>query len=202
MKKVIAGLVIAVGISGLVQAAGNPAAGQEKSAICAGCHGADGNSTVPNFPKLAGQSERYTIKQLQDIKTGVRIVPEMTGMLDNLNDQDFADLAAFYKTQQHTVSAAVAENLELGEQLYRAGNLAKGISSCAGCHSPSGQGNSPAGFPALGGQHAAYLVIQLKKFRANERVNDGDTRIMRDIAMKLSDDEIAAVSNYISGLHP
>lgn len=201
MKKVLAGLVIAVGVTGVAQAAGNPEAGQAKAAVCAACHGADGNSTIPNYPKLAGQGPNYLIKQLKDIKGGARVVPEMIGIVDALSEEDMADIAAYYSSQASSVGAANPDLVEQGEQLYRGGNLAKQIPACTACHMPAGNGLEPAGYPRLGGQHPAYIENQLKKFRTGERSNDGDSRMMRDIAAKLSDAEIAAVASYISGLH-
>ncbi len=202
MRKIVAGLVIAVGLASHVQAAGDPEAGQAKAAVCTACHGADGNSMVPNFPKLAGQVARYTVDQLTQIKSGARVVPEMMGIVDNLTQQDMEDLAAYYASQKGSVGAANAELVEVGKALYRGGNLAKNVPACAACHMPTGQGNGPAAYPKLGGQHAVYIAGQLEKFRKGERQTDGDTRIMRDIAAKLSDAEIQAVASYISGLHP
>ena len=106
MNKLLVSLLLTLGVTGLAQAAGDAAAGQTKVAVCAACHGADGNSVVPNFPKLAGQGERYLLKQLKDIKSGDRQVVEMTGILTNSSDQDLADIAAFFASQQMRVGAA------------------------------------------------------------------------------------------------
>lgn len=197
-------LTLSLGIAGAasqVLAAGNANEGQAKTAICATCHGADGNSATPNFPKLAGQGERYLVKQISDIKAGLRPVVEMTGMTDALSEQDIADIAAFYSSQTATTGKASADNIEYGQKLYRAGNPAKGIPSCAGCHAPDGSGNVPAGYPALAGQHATYTENSLVKFRSGERAYDANSNIMRDIAYNLSDVEIKALANYISGLY-
>lgn len=201
MKNIIAGLVLAMGIAGVAQAGGDVTAGQQKSAVCAGCHGADGNSMVPTFPKLAGQGEKYLVKQMVDIKKGDRAVPEMTGLLDNLTDQDFNDIAAYFAAQKSSLEQAKVDLIEKGQSLYRAGNMATGAAACTACHGPTGQGNGPAAFPALSGQFSGYIATQLKKFRSGERANDGDARMMRDIAAKLSDAEIEAVASYVSGLH-
>ncbi|MBU6951565.1 cytochrome c [Hahella sp. HN01] len=201
MRIFVTGLVLAMGMVGLAHAEGDPKAGQTKSAVCAACHGADGNSAVPNFPKLAGQGERYLIKQIHDIKSGNRAVPEMAGLTDNLSDQDIEDIAAYFASQPATVGSASEATLEKGESLYRAGNAAKGIPACSGCHSPNGSGNFPAGFPRLSGQHSDYVAKQLQSFRSGDRSNDGETRIMRDIAANMSDAEIKALANYILGLH-
>lgn len=182
-------------------AAGDAAAGETKVAVCAACHGTDGNSALGVNPKLAGQNERYTLKQLLDIKSGARSVPLMTGLLDNMSEQDLADIAAFYAAQQTTVQGADPELVELGQRIYRAGIADLGVAACAACHSPSGSGVAQAGFPALGGQHAEYIAAQMKAFRAGTRDNDGDTAPMRIVSERLTDREIEALASYISGLH-
>lgn len=186
---------------------GDAAAGKTKSAACVACHGPDGNSAAPTFPKLAGQSERYIVKQLHDIKSNARSVPTMAGILDNMNEQDFADLAAYFASQKGSVNQAKKDLIAKGEQIFRGGIRDKSVPACAACHSANGSGNSLAGFPRVGGQHADYVATQLKAYRAaadgdaNGRANDGDTKPMRSIALRLSDSEIAALANYISGLH-
>lgn len=201
MNKIIVSLLLCLGLIGAVQAAGDPAAGQAKTIVCGACHGVDGNSPVANFPKLAGQGERYLLKQMQDIKSGARPVVEMTGMLDPLSDQDMADIAAYYAAQKTIVGAADPTLVERGEDLFRGGKLAEGMPACIGCHSPDGSGIATAGYPHLGGQHADYTAKQLTAFREGERSNDGDSMIMRDIAAKLSNKDIEALSAYIQGLH-
>ena len=208
MNKLIVSLLLTLGITGAAVAAegpvkGDATAGQAKAAVCGACHGPDGNSPAPNFPKLAGQGERYLSKQMHDIKDGKRTVLEMTGLLTNLNDQDLADLAAYFASQKGSVGAADHKLVARGEQLFRGGNLEKGLPACTGCHSPNGAGNAAAGFPHLSGQHATYIAKQLTDFRKEEagRANDGDAMTMRTIARKLSDEDIAALSSYIQGLH-
>ncbi|MFI8746216.1 c-type cytochrome [Pseudomonas sp. NPDC077186] len=201
MNKVLVSLLLTLGLTGLAQAAGDAAAGQGKVAVCGACHGADGNSPAPNFPKLAGQGERYLLKQLHDIKSGNRQVVEMTGMLDNLSDQDMADIAAYFASQQMSVGAADPKLVGRGEALFRGGKLEEGMPACTGCHSPNGAGLDAAGFPQLGGQHATYVAKQLTDFREGNRTNDGDAMIMRAIAAKLSNKDIEAVSSFIQGLH-
>ncbi|AVJ20277.1 MULTISPECIES: cytochrome c4 [Pseudomonas] len=208
MNKLIVSLLLTLGITGAAAAAegpvkGDATAGQAKAAVCGACHGPDGNSPAPNFPKLAGQGERYLSKQMHDIKDGKRTVLEMTGLLTNLNDQDLADLAAYFASQKGSVGAADPKLVARGEQLFRGGNLEKGLPACTGCHSPNGAGNAAAGFPHLSGQHATYIAKQLTDFRKEEagRANDGDAMTMRTIARKLSDEDIAALSSYIQGLH-
>ncbi|WP_350577563.1 c-type cytochrome [Pseudomonas sp. HY2-MNA-CIBAN-0224] len=206
MNKFFVSLLLTMGVSGIAQAAstalvGDAAAGQAKNAVCGACHGPDGNSMAPNFPKLAGQGDRYLLKQLHEIKDGKRQVLEMTGQLNNLNDQDLADIAAYYASQKSSVGAADPALVARGEELFRGGDLQKGLPACTGCHAPDGQGNAPAGFPHVGGQHASYIEKQLTDFREGDRTNDGDSMIMRAIAAKLSNKDIKALASYIQGLH-
>lgn len=200
MNKLLISMLLTLGITGVAHAAGDAAAGQAKAAVCGACHGADGNSAIANFPKLAGQNEKYLVKQMKDIKNGVRPVVEMTGLLDNLSDQDLADLAAFFAKQATQIGHAAKDQVEAGQKIYRAGIAAKGVAACTACHSPTGTGNASAAFPAVSGQHSAYVEKQLKMFRNAERSNDPNN-MMRDIAAKLSDAEIKAVSAYIQGLN-
>ncbi|NLY57271.1 MAG: cytochrome c4 [Gammaproteobacteria bacterium] len=201
MNKLLVGLVLSLGVAGSAHALqGDAAAGEGKVAICSACHSADGNSIMPNWPKLAGQGERYLLKQMMDIKSGVRNVPEMTGMLTNLNEQDMADVAAYYESQTLVGGVADADLAERGEAIYRGGNLKTGLPACTGCHSPTGQGNEPAGYPHLAGQHAQYTIKQLTDFREGDRTNDGDIMVMRTIAERLSNKDIQAVAEYIQGL--
>ena len=180
------------------------------------CHGADGNSPAPNFPKLAGLGEKYLFKQLKDIKkgraNGGRDVVEMTGQLDNMSEQDMADIAAFFNSKPLQLSGSKklevqlntginVDALKLGEKIYRAGVTKTAVPACSGCHSPTGQGNAPAGYPRLSGQHADYIEKQLRDFRAGNRVNDGEVKTMRQVAEHLSDSEIKALANYIAGLN-
>jgi cytochrome c553 len=181
-------------------AQGDAQAGQAKTAVCAACHGASGNdSLLANVPKLGGQGERYLLKQLQEIKSGVRVVPLMAGMLNPLSDQDLADIAAWFSSQTTPQGAVDPAKRELGESLFRAGNASLGVAACSACHAPNGAGNHAAGYPALSGQDAAYTELQLKAFRAGERTND-EAEVMRTTAARLNDAEISALASYISGL--
>ena len=200
MNKLLISLLVSLGITGVAHAAGDPAAGQQKTAVCAACHGADGNGLAPNFPKLAGQNESYLLKQLKEIKGGVRTVPEMTGMLDAMSEQDLADIAAYFASLTVQIGQTAADQVDMGQQIYRAGIAAKGVAACTACHSPNGQGNAAAAFPALTGQSATYIETTLKKFAAGERGND-PSGMMRDIAAKMSDAEIKAVAQYVQGLY-
>jgi cytochrome c553 len=211
MKSLIGKSLLILGLAVAAPAiAGDATAGKALTTACAACHGADGNSMAPNFPKLAGQGEKYLVKQMADIKEGkLRVVPEMTGQLTNLSTADMENIAAYYASKEMSLSGAKddKEMLALGEKIYRAGNAEIGIPACSGCHSPTGVGNAPAGFPKLGGQHADYVAKQLKDFRTGAeyedkgRRNDGDERRMRASVARMSDREIEAVANYISGLH-
>jgi cytochrome c553 len=192
-------------------AAGDAAAGESKVAMCAGCHGSDGNSMVASFPKLAGIGEKYITQQLRMVKSGERVIVEMTGILNGSSDQDLQDMAAYYDSKTRQTSGAQditlvgisnpEEALGYGENVYRGGNLKTGVAACTGCHSPSGNGNGPAGYPGLGGQHAAYIEKQLLAYRRGERASGGNAIIMQGVAANLSDKEIKAVANYISGLN-
>lgn len=220
MKKLFVAAALSLGLVSLAQAStmpkGDATAGQAKAAACGACHGADGNSMAPTFPRLAGQGARYVYKQLQDFKANRRQNPTMMGMAMPLSDQDMADLAAYFAEQKPGVGMAKAELAKKGERLYRGGNGSKGLAACAGCHNPAGKGNAQAGFPLLGGQHADYVKAQLQAFRAagrndtvadpaQKRANDaakqGELGPMQMVAAKLSDEEIEALSSFISGLH-
>lgn len=165
--KIASGLafVLSLIIAPIAMAEGDAKAGEGKTAVCVACHAADGNSPSSAFPKLAGLGEKYLLKQLKDIQGGVRQVPEMTGMLNGLTEQDLADIAAYYDSQTRQLSGAKETKLDLGERVYRGGNIKTGVAACIGCHAPSGNGNAPAGYPALGGQHADYIAKQLRAFR-------------------------------------
>lgn len=201
MNKLLVSLVLSLGMAGSVHAVqGDAEAGEGKVATCAACHGSDGNSAMPNFPKLAALGEKYLYKQLMDVKEGRRVIVEMTGILDPLSEQDLRDIAAFYDAQVPAMGVADAELAARGEEIFRGGDLSTGLPACTGCHSPTGKGNDPAGYPRLAGQHAAYTAKQLTNFREGERTNDGEAMIMRTIAGRLSNKDIEAVSNYIQGL--
>lgn len=200
MKNLAIAALVVLGAFGTAQAAGDAAAGQTKSAVCAACHGVDGNSMVPNWPKLAGQHASYITKQLADFKAGGRTDPTMSPMAAPLSDQDVADLAAYFSSQKVTIGTANAEKAALGKKLYLGGDSAKGISACMACHGPNGAGNPGAKFPAVQGQQSMYVVKQLQDFRSGTRKND-PAKMMSSIAAKMSDAEIEAVAEYIAGLH-
>lgn len=184
----------------VMAAAGNAAAGKDKSASCMGCHGADGNAPSDAFPNLAGQNAGYIAKQLADFKAGThRTDAIMLGMVAALSKQDMADLGAFYESQTGKVGMADEKQVELGKAIYRGGNLSSGVPACMGCHSPSGAGNPGAKFPSLKGQHAKYTAKQLNDFRQSNRKNDAG-KMMRNVALRMTDAEINAVSQFIAGL--
>jgi cytochrome c553 len=168
------------------------------------CHGPDGNSPTPSgpaatWPKLAGQHANYLAKQMADFKGGARQDAIMLGMVAALSEQDMADLAAYFSSQTQSSGTAAADKVALGEKIYRAGNAATGVSACMACHGPTGIGNPGANFPRVSGQHAAYLEKALKDFRSGTRTND-NARMMQGVVARMTDEEIAAVSQYIQGL--
>jgi len=180
--------------------AADAAAGKTKSAACAACHGADGNSVNTAWPRLAGQHAKYIEKQLKDFKSGKRKDPTMTAMAMPLSDADIADLAAYYSTQKSNGNAKFDEKLlEKGQNIYRGGIAETGVAACIGCHSPDGKGNGPAGFPSLAGQHPEYVMKQLKDFKHGTRSNDAG-KMMRGLTKRMLDEEIAAVAAYIAAL--
>ncbi|AXS83461.1 c-type cytochrome [Marinobacter sp. Arc7-DN-1] len=202
MKKLIAGVVLGVGLVAMAHGAGDSQAGEQNAAVCAGCHGQGGAKPVMGvYPKLSGLGEKYLYNQLVAIKEGERVIPEMTGLLGSMSDQDLQDLAAYFNEQDMVVSQADPELADKGAALYRGGNMATGVPACAGCHNPRGNGNEPAGYPALGGQNAEYVTKQLKAYREGARSTGANAAIMMDVASKLTDAEIEAVSSYISGLN-
>lgn len=183
---------------------GDIAAGKLKAATCTACHGADGNAMVPMYPKLAGQHEKYLVKQLTDFKKAVdsqgkegRADPVMGGMVATLSADDIQNLAAYFASQQ--VSASTAKANDLGKKLYFSGDLTRGITACVGCHSAEGNGMGQAGFPSVAKQNVDYLKGQLTKFRQKDRTNDLNG-MMQNIAGKLSDDEIQALAEFMSSL--
>ena len=203
MKKfviVVLSIVFAFVATQPLFAQGDAAAGQAKSALCATCHGAEGNSEISINPKLAGQNVNYLIKQLRDYQSGNRVNATMSAMVAALTDQDILDIAAWYSSQQVTLEGADLEMLELGETIYRGGIKDLSVAACSACHSPTGSGNAPAGFPSLSGQHPDYTLMQLKAFRSGERQNDSSS-MMRSIVERLTDRELEALSSYVSGLN-
>jgi len=187
-----------------VIAAGDPVAGAQKTQVCSVCHGPNGNSVNPMWPKLAAQHAQYTVKQLQDFKGGSRYNPQMSPRAPELSEQDIEDIAAYYAEQtiseSQIPSSVEYRDIELGERIYRAGDASKNLAACMTCHGPSAKGNPAAKYPNLSSQHSAYTAAQLQEFKTESRGNDANG-VMRDIALKLTIEEIEAVSQYIQGLY-
>ncbi len=204
---------------------GDAEAGKAKAAPCVACHGVDGKGMNPEWPRLAGQGESYIEKQLHDFKSGARNNALMQGQVANLSEQDMADLAAFFASQAPVMDAAASSGdeeqtkalLMHGEALYRGGDVMRGIPACAACHGATGAGVESAAYPAIHGQYAKYVQMQLNAFRlgyevgnnqlattdkadaATYRTNDPN-KMMQMIADKLSPRDIQALSYYIQGL--
>jgi cytochrome c553 len=185
---------------------GDPSEGEKiASKVCAGCHSADGNSIIPSNPILAGQHPEYITKQLlnfkpQDNKPAERKNPVMAAMVAPLSAEDMKNIGAYYAQQEPTPGAAKDKELaEQGEKIYRGGNIESGLPACSGCHSPNGSGIPPH-YPRLAGQHTEYTAAQLRYFRTGQRANDKNS-VMRGIVSRMSEQEIKAVAEFISGLN-
>lgn len=208
MKKIAMFVGLYLGLTGIAMAAtGNAEAGQQKSAVCAACHGPDGNSPLDMYPKIAGQHESYLFKQLKDYKLAAetggeqgRADPIMQGQVMMLSEQDMADLAAFFAAQEMSPGSAPEDVIAEGQKLFIGGDEARGIAACAACHGPRGDGMALANFPDISGQSAAYTKQQLERFRSGERLNDLNG-MMGDVAAKLTDKDIEILSQYIQGLY-
>ncbi len=180
----------------------NVAAGRALAAACSACHGSDGNAPIPEYSNLAGQGEKYLYKQLKLIQSGDREIPLMAGQLTAMDDHDLRDMAAYYASLPGRIGQSSEEDLELGEAIYRGGIMDKQVAACTACHAPNGNGNSLAGFPRLSGQPVEYTIAQLKAYREGDRTSDEYVSgMMRDVAAKLTDTEIEALANYITGLY-
>jgi cytochrome c553 len=175
---------------------------QKLAATCVACHGPNGNSSITQWPKIAGQNKTYLIKQMHDFaneKSG-RENAIMHQIVAALSENDIEQLAVYFEDQKISTGVAEAVKVYLGQEVYRGGLLGQEVPACAACHGPRGEGNAEAGFPALSGQQADYVISQLQAFRAGKRTNDTH-HIMRDIAVHLNDESMVAVASYISGLH-
>jgi len=191
------------------QAAGDADQGASKAATCIACHGVNGNSVNPSWPSLAGQHESYIAATLEAFKQplgsdnqtaeGGRYDVVMSGQTLALNEQDMADLGAYFAAQKMAGKVSDPSLVAAGERLYRGGNKEAGVSACIACHGPSGRGNPPAGYPSVAGQHAVYTAKQLTDYRSAARKSD-DGQIMRSVSERLTDDEIKAVAAYMQGL--
>ena len=182
---------------------GNATTGQGKAAACGACHGMDGNSTDPQYPKLAGQSEQYIVHQLENFKSGKRQNPIMLGMATPLSEQDMHDVGAYFASKTALPGVADQALVEHGQQLFREGDVKRGIPACMACHSIDGRGNPGAMYPQLESQHAQYIQATLKAWHDGTTWGtDAHSQIMPAIAQKLDADDIAALASYIEGLHP
>jgi cytochrome c553 len=180
---------------------GSAEAGKDKAVSCGACHGADGNSVNPTWPSLAGQSATYIVDQLKAFKKGSRSNVLMNAQVLSLSDEDMADVAVYFSEQPAAPRAvADASLVDKGQAIYRGGNKEEGTPACMACHGPNGAGNPAASYPSLSGQYAIYTTAQLKAYASGERKSDGATKVMRDIAKSMDDDDMVAVASYIQGL--
>ena len=206
MKRVLLLSLMACAAPALAETAADPfvkgsaeAAGA-KAATCVACHGVAGNSTNPEWPKLAGQGSKYLYDQLVAYKTAKRKQPIMQAQAAPLNDQEMRDLAAYFATQKAQPGVASPDSLKVAEKIYRAGDAERGIPACSSCHGPRGMGNPAAGYARVSGQHAVYSAGQLKLFRSGERTHSPNAQMMTAVATPLTDVEIDALASYMNGL--
>ncbi len=205
MKKLFAALAtiaLCTGVAhadGLVE--GDAEAGKAKSITCAACHGQDGNSVNPVWPSIAGQHATYMVEQLQAFKNGSRSEPLMLGQVMTLTEEDMRNLSVYYEGMPAAARAVSDPSvLDLGRRIYMGGDRQSSTSACIACHGPNGRGNPAASVPSVRGQYAVYAATQLRNYASGARKSDGATRVMRDIAATLSEEEIVAVSSYMQGL--
>lgn len=205
MKNTISALATLFFLAGVAHAdglvTGDAEAGQSKSITCAACHGQDGNSVNPIWPSIAGQHATYMVEQLQAFKNGDRNEPLMLGQVMTLSDEDMRNLSVYYEGMTPAVkSVADPAVIDLGQRLYRGGDRESKASACIACHGPTGRGNPASTVPSIRGQYAVYAAAQLRAYASGARKSDGPTRVMRDIAATLSEEEIVAVASYMQGL--
>lgn len=202
MKKILLGsvLLMASALMAPAQAAGDADKGKASAASCAACHGADGNSAAPTFPKLAGQNEEYIVAQLKAFKEGRRTNAVMAPFAMGLSDEDMANIGAYYASQSAKTGLTADDQAELGQSVYRGGVTLTKVPACIACHGAAGKGNGPAGFPALAGQHAGYIEAQLLAYKKGERDTDSNA-MMRNAVKLMTEKEIKAVAQYIQGLY-
>lgn len=201
-------LVICLVYAACIHAGGDPEAGEQKSTPCVACHGPDGNSVNPAWPKLAGQGEKYLIEQMQLFRDRLRVNVLMNLQVQDLSDQDILDLASYYTKQAASPGTADPDKefqgeklYKIGERVYRGGNAATGVPACMSCHGPAGLGNAPAKFPRIAGQHAVYVATQLRAYRSGARYQpDDNLNSMQAIVSYMTETEIDAVAEYIAGL--
>ncbi len=179
--------------------AGDAARGESKAIVCSACHGPEGNSLNPEWPSLAGQNEAYIVAALKAFKEGKRENVLMSSQAIGLTDQEMADLGAYYASKKMAPKEADPAIVAIGERIYRGGIKEKEVAACIACHGPTGHGNAPAGYPAVGGQYATYTATQLAAYGDGARDSDPHG-VMRSIAGSLTENETRAVASYIQGL--
>jgi cytochrome c553 len=179
---------------------GDPAEGEAKAQLCQGCHGEKGNSTETLIPKLAGQYSNYIAKELRNYQAGVRTHQIMNAMSATVSDDDLADIAAYFASQKKMSGESPSDN-QIGKHLFLKGDTSRAVIGCVNCHGTNGKGKLPATsmFPVIGGQHKDYLRKQITNFREKDRTNSA-SGVMNNITKLLSDEEIDALADYISGL--
>lgn len=180
---------------------GSAEAGKSKAAVCTACHGTDGNSVTPEWPNLAGQHPKYLVRQLEAFKNGERMNVVMQGPVASLSEDDMWDISAFFAAQTPRPLGADPDLVERGERIYRGGIPDRGIAACIACHGPTGQGNPPASYPRIAGQHATYVFNTLQQYASGERRSDSQVnQMMRNVAELLLEDEMRALASYVQGL--
>lgn len=203
--KLLSALAALCLMSGAAQAQlenADPQRGEAASATCVACHGADGNSVVPNYPNLAGQHADYIYEHLQFYKSGERENAIMLGQAAGLDKQTMADLAVYFSELDAELGETPEELLSTGRSIYMGGIAEKGVPACVSCHGPGGMGVPSSGYPRLSGQKVEYTIEQLGLYQSGKRSGYGQAGMMNDIASKLDDEEIQAVANYVRGLYP
>lgn len=205
MRTMLATFLVSAAFMGTANAEalleGDAEAGKAKSITCAACHGADGNSVNPEWPSIAGQHATYAYEQLLAFKGGQRSNALMLGQVMILSDEDMRNIAVYYNGMQ--AAARPVEDPSLvarGERLYRGGDRENDAAACIACHGPTGRGNPAASVPSVKGQYAVYSAAQLRAYANGTRRSDGPTRVMRDIAARLSEEDIVALASYMQGL--
>lgn len=186
-----------------VAVAADPVAGKAKAATCAVCHGAEGVSSNPQWPNLAGQQEAYLLEQLLAFQKGAkgpRNSSTMTSIVATMTPADLADIAAYYASLPIPHSGTTRQSLyDQGKMLYRYGDASRGIPACMACHGPDGRGNSPGKIPEVAGQNDQYIMKELQLYANGGRSTDPN-QIMHDIAKRMNDKDMAAVASYMAGL--
>ena len=201
VQRLLIAIALPLGLaSPTAQAAGDVEAGQAKAGmVCVACHGLDGNSVNPEWPSIAGQHAQYIIKQVKAFRAGGRNNVLMSPIAMTLTDKEIEDTAAYYATQKIKGQEGAKASVELGQKIYRGGVVATHLPACIACHGPDDRGNPTAMYPSVRSQHARQIVLQLQAYKSGERKTD-QNEMMRDIASKLTNEQIDAVAQYMQGL--